>query len=114
MGDPFAEMRRWCAWALVHADGRARWQLDVYAKVGGLAMRRKDDAELMAVYTEIASDGPCNWNWYGHRREPLTVALLGREPAPGERVTDTLNAWVGRPAEEWPAVLPVPEEVPRA
>lgn len=102
------EWRRTLAWAIVHAEARATWQLDVYWKVGGLAMRRVDDDELMAVYDDIALDAPCNWSWHNGHGHPSTAAILGREPAEGERVIDTFNLWVRTPAEQWPDVLPVP------
>ena|SRR3990167_3048921 len=103
-----ATYRHALAWAIVHADRKAAWQLEVYAVVGGLALKREDDAELSAAYETIAMSGPCNWNWHPSARDPKTLALLGREPAPGERVVDTLNAWIRVPAAEWPAVLPAP------
>jgi hypothetical protein len=106
------EWRRSLAWAITHAEARSTWQLEVYAKVGGLASRREDDAELMAVYADIGETGPCNWSWHNGYGHPSTAAILGREPARGERVIDTFNLWLRTPAEHWPDVLPVPEVSP--
>ena len=104
------EWRAVCAWAIVHAEARAVWQLDVYAKVGGLAVKREDDAELMSVYTDLSNAGPCNWSWHNGYRRPVVAAILGREPERGERVVDTFNAWVGVDPAAWPDVLPVKRE----
>ena len=106
------EIRRALAHAIVHAEARCRWQLDVYAKVGGLAMRRETDAELMAAYADISNTGPCDWSWHNGYRHPSTAHVLGRDPVRGESVFDTFNHWLRTPPEEWPDVLPPPTPQP--
>lgn len=106
------EWRRALAWAIVHANGKDAWQLEVYAVIGRLAMAPRAARKLRAAYEHIAGTGPCNWNWRPSPRDEKTLAILGREPARGEDVVATFNRWVGRPAAEWPDVLPVPEAAP--
>ncbi len=104
---PAPNLRRHLAWAIVHADKRVAWQCLVYSEIGPLAIAEGAAPELSAAYDRVWSAGPCNWNWHNGYRHPTTAFILGREPAKGERVVDTFNAWIG--VDVWPEVLPVPD-----